>query len=381
MRVIWLIDSLGPGGAERVTYSIMKHFDKEHFDFRVCVLQVKLNNPIAKELKKIGIPVDMVPVPYLRHPANLPRLLRYLSRNRPDLIHTQLEFSDTLGSLAAKLLGIPSVSTLHTLETPIRGTSEFLRLQLMWASLRYCCNRIITVSESTRIHHIQIGKLPSKKVITIYNGIDLSGFREIDRMTVNKKRKSLNLPIGAPVFITVAVLREMKGIQFMLDAMTLMLKKIPNLYYLIVGEGEYGVMLKKVVESFGLEDHVIFAGQRNDIPDLLAISDIFVLPTLRDALPTVLIEAMAAKIPIIASDVGGVPEIVVNGENGLLVPPANPLLLADACIQLVKDKSRANALAESGLKIARERFDIHDQVERLSNLYQELTKGSPKNVN
>ena len=371
-KVIWVIDGLGTGGAEKLTYSIMDHLDKNTYDLRVCVLQIKQNNLVAGELEKIGIPVDMVYVPYLRHPANLPRLFRYLARHRPDLIHTQLEFSNTLGSLAGKVLGIPLVSTLHTLEMPVKGTSEFWRLQLMWGSLRYFCDRIIAVSEITRIHSILHGKLPEKKVVTIYNGIDLSSFKAWNRETIAIKRNSLHIPTDASVLVTVAVLREMKGIQFLIKAMPVLLEKVPNLYYLIVGEGEYGVTLRRLVNDLGLEKNVIFAGYRDDIPEMLALSDIFVLPTLADALPTVLIEAMATQLPIVASNVGGVPEIIKNGENGLLTPPANPMKLAEACLKLIQDKDRTKAMGAWGLKIAKERFDIRNQAERLSSLYQEL---------
>jgi glycosyltransferase involved in cell wall biosynthesis len=374
-RIIWLIDGLGPGGAERSTLSILGHFDREKFDLRVCVLQVKHNNPVRFELERIGIPVDMVSVPNLRHPGNLPHILGYLKSQHPDLIHTQLEFSNTLGSLAGMLLGVPSVSTIHTLETPQKGTSEYWRLQIMWASLRYFSKRIIAVSESTRLHHMRVGRLPEHKMITIYNGIDLFAFTKSHQDILDAKRKLLNLPTNAIILLTVAVLREPKGIQYLIKALPALVQKFPNLYYLVVGDGEYKGMLEKIVKEASMEEHVIFAGQRNDVREMLALSDVFVLPTLTDALPTVLIEALAAELPIVASNVGGVPEIVTHELNGLLVPPADSVKLTEACLRLVQDKDTAREMATSGLKIAKERFDIHDQVKILSHLYEELLAG------
>lgn len=373
-KIIWIIDSLGPGGAENLTLAILKHFDKEKFDLRVCVLQIRQGNPIAKELEQIGIPVDLVSVPVLRHPANLPNLVKYLRQKKPALIHTQLGFADILGSLAAKIIGIPCVSTLHIVGLPQKGTSEFWRTQLWWTCLRYFCDRVISVSENTRQFYIQTGRLPKEKIITLYNGIDLSIYEIKDKKKLLKKREALMIQPNKAVLITVAVLREQKGIQYMLEALPIILESMQEICYLVVGDGEYSNALKDFVSAKNLDKYVVFAGQRSDIPDLLAISDIFVLPTLTEALPTVLIEAMAAKKAIVASKVGGIPEMISDGVNGLLIAPAAPKILAEACLNLLKNNKTKDAMAAAGIKIAKERFDIHTQVKMLSNLYEELIK-------
>jgi glycosyltransferase involved in cell wall biosynthesis len=369
--ITWIIDSLGPGGAERITMSLLEQFDRGIFDIRVCVLQIKQGNPVAHEIERIGIPVDFVPVPYLRHPANLPRLLRYLRKWQPKLIHTQLEFSDVLGCTAGKILGIPCVSTQHTVGVP-EGGSEFWRNELMWTCLRHCCNKVIAVSESTRQFHKQMGRLGNDKIITIYNGINLSPYRALSPTTKNEKRRLLNIPIDGMLITTVAVLRELKGIQYMIEAMPKLLDAAPDVYYLIVGDGEYGQSLRELVASHQLGNRVLFAGQRSDIPEILAASDLFVLPSLTEALPTVLMEAMAAMKPIVASSVGGIPEMINNRINGMLVSPENPLELADTCLQVLLDKNMAETMGRNGFDIAREKFDIQDQVRKLTNLYQEL---------
>ena len=138
--IIWMIDSLGPGGAEQLMPTILKHLMDAGFNIRVCILQVRLGNPIASELERIGLPVDFVPVPNLRHPFNIIRILTYLRSQRPQIVHTQLEFSDVLGTLGAKILGIPSVSTLHTLDSFTDKRSASWRLGLRWFVLRMFCD-------------------------------------------------------------------------------------------------------------------------------------------------------------------------------------------------------------------------------------------------
>lgn len=372
-RIIWLIDRLGYGGAEQVTVSLIKHFNKEQFDIQVCAFRSTTgSDQLVQELEGIGIPITVLPVRHLRDIFGLFRIKRYLKETRADLVHTQLELADTLGNVAAKMLKLPSVATLHTIELkPIRSRS-FWRHQLWWFVLRNFCDRAITVSEKTRLHYIQHGKLQPDKVLTMYNGIDLSGFQSIDQEVINQKRQNLRLPDCKKIITTVAVLREQKGLQYMLAALPVILEQQPDSHYLIVGDGHYGDTLKAIVHERGLEEHVTFAGHHTDVSDLLALSDLFVLPTLGDALPTVLMEALAAGKPIVACEVGGVPEIVQHEVNGLLVPPENPAQLAHACLRLLQDDEFAQKMVANGLQIVKQRFDVDKQVQNLTELYQNL---------
>jgi glycosyltransferase involved in cell wall biosynthesis len=308
----------------------------------------------------------------LRDPVAVPHLVRYLRNHKVDLLHTQLEFSDTLGSIAAKIVGIPTVSTLHNFDDPPRDSLYYWRLKLRWWILNRFCDRVIAVSEGTRQHHMRVGGLAPEKVVTMYNGIDLSRFTRPIQADLQAGRQALGIPPDAPILITVAVLRSAKGIQYMIEALPTILETVPETRYLVVGSGEHENSLKELARSSGVADRVIFTGTRNDVPDLLALSDLFVLPTLDEALPTVLAEAMAAQKPIVASRVGGVPEMVEPGHNGLLVPPADPASLADGCIKILMNTDRAQAMGDAGRSIVEKQFNIRQQSQQLSDLYQEL---------
>jgi glycosyltransferase involved in cell wall biosynthesis len=155
----------------------------------------------------------------------------------------------------------------------------------------------------------------------------------------------------------------------MIQALPAILKNDPDVYYLIVGTGTHQDSLKAEAEKAGINDRVIFAGMRKDIPRLLAASDIFVLPTLTEALPTVLAEAMASHLPIIATSVGGVPEMVENGQNGLLVEPEKPDVLSEACIHLLTSPEERHTMGENGWKVVSNKFNIQNQVENLKLVY------------
>ena len=367
-NILWLIDGLGMGGAERLMIPYLCQLDKSQFRSRVCVLQERDGNPMADQIRQLGVPVDLLLMPHLRNLDNIPRLLRYLRQHQIDLVHTQLEFANIMGTLAARLEQIPTLCTLHTFEDIDQSAKTTRRVRLMWQVLRRFSQRIIAVSEEIRQYHIRQAYFDPDKIITLYNGINLSRFRQLPGST----RDDLGIPSDAPLLLTVAVLRQPKGIQYMIEAMLAILTAVPDTRYVIVGDGEYAQPLQQLAQQQKVSDRIIFTGIRHDVPQLLAASDLFVLPTLLDALPTVLIEALAAGKPIVASDVGGVPEIVVHGRNGLLVPPAQPDELAQACLQLLLNGEMRAAMGCVGQEVAAQRFDIRNQVKRLGDIYLEI---------
>jgi glycosyltransferase involved in cell wall biosynthesis len=375
-RIIWLIDVLGRGGAERLMVPLMQHIDTERFLTRVCVLRERYGNPVAEELKRMGVTVDMLPVNRLRDLTAIPRMVRYFRRHEADLVHTQLEFANALGNAAASIIRLPSVCTIHTLDDPVEGSKKSRRLKLMWWSLRRFCDQVITVSEGARRHYLAVSGDSVDKVITVYNGIDLSSFPQLDTAQQAALRESLGIPAHVPLMITVAVLRPQKGIQYMLEALPAILETVPDAYYMVVGDGDHRQALQESARRSGLGERVIFTGFREDVASLLSISDLFVLPTLDEALPTVLAEAMAMSLPLVVSDVGGVSEMVDDGVNGLLLPPGDPDRLAEACIGLLQNDEDAHQMGEAGWKVVNERFNIRKQVKLLGDLYDEILGSS-----
>ena len=370
-NIIFLIDGLGMGGAERMMVPILKHLNKDEFSPRVCVFQEKDGNPIADDLRDIGVPVDFLPIPFLRDITALPRLRKYLRESNADIVHTQLEFADTLGNMAAKLLGLPSVCTIHTLPPQDVSTRSKSHQVVERFSLRWFCDRVIAVSEEARAYYLHLGGVKASQIVTIYNGIDMTIF---DSMNIERSslRRELGIPVDAHLITTVAVLREPKGIQFMLQALPAILSFDPRAYYLIVGDGPHSKALQNEAGKLLQNDRIVFTGMRRDVPRILAASDIFVLPTLTEALPTVLMEAMACRLPVIASAVGGIPEMVINGENGILVFPGDSSQLSDACISLLRDDEVRRSMGVQGRRIVHEKFTIRGQVERMTHLYREL---------
>ena len=372
-NLVYFIDGLGMGGAERLMIPMLKNLDQEIFNPRVGVFQVREGNPIEHELKAIGIPVDLIPIPYLRDWTALPRLRSYLRNHQADLIHTQLEFAATLGSVVSKMLRLPNVCTIHTMPPQNMSLKLKMHQQVEWMALKFFCYRVISVSEEARQYHIAISNSVPEKVVTLYNGVDLTLYPnragDTERESV---RREFGIPGHASLVVTVAVLRELKGIQFMIRAMPHILESFPDVHYLIVGDGDHRDALESEVKIAGVEKNVVFAGTRKDIPGILSACDIFVLPTLTEALPTVLAEAMAARLSIVASAVGGVPEMIVNGENGILVSAGNIQELQNACKRLLADPLLGIRMGEAGWRIVNQKFNVAAQVRHLEQIYLDL---------
>lgn len=372
MRVLWLIDSLGPGGAESLMLPLLKSLQSRVEDPRVCVLYVRGGNPMAVELEKMGVPVDLVPVRNLHDLGGIQRLYQYIRQLRPDMIHTQLETSNILGALIGRLLGIRSVATMHTLDVQAGKLRKRLRNWVHWKALNTLTSRVIFVSEFTRQHFIRLGFRESR-LVTLYNGIETRLFGQ--NAARPSKAHLLGVPENAVIASTVAVLREPKGIQHMLRAMPALLAQLPGLYYVVAGDGAYRLPLETLARELGVAGRVLFLGQRSDIPNILAASDLFVYPTLQDALPTALLEAMASGVPIVASRVDGVPEILEDGVSGLLVPPADAPALAAACLRLLCDEALVGQLTVAARRTIEERFSIQRQSGLLLDLYEQVRAG------
>ena len=369
-RIAYLIDGLSMGGAERLMVPILTYLSRVHFQPYVCAMQSKDGNPMADELRALGVPVECLNIKRLRDLDAIPRLTGYLRGIKADLVHTQLEAANILGNISAKLLGLPSVCTIHVMPSLDVKTKTKLHQKLEWFALRHFCDRVISVSEEARQYHIEISGGSPKQVTTIYNGIDLSAFLDLNYAVEREAvRAELNIPRDANILVTIAVLRPPKGIQFMIRALPAILASHPNTYYLVVGNGSYRDELIEEAGRAGVSERVVFAGMRRDVPRLLAAGDVFVLPTLTEALPTVLAEAMAAKLPIVASQVGGIPEMIARGQHGILVQPEDVDGLAHACAQLLAQPDQRAAMGAAGWKTANQKFSIERQVHQLKELY------------
>ncbi len=345
---------------------------RQGFEIRVLVLEVKDGNPEARRLSDAGIAVDFVPIDRLKRLDQMAALLRYVRKLAPGVIHAHLESAIIAGGLARRVLGIPSVATLHTLLHPTGLSRGSARLWLMHKTLIHGYDRVICLSHAAEAFARSHG-LARAPLTMLHNGIDLAPFsRPPTREARTAGRAALGLPADAPVIAAVSVLRREKGIHRLIEAMAAIRQALPEARLLVVGDGDEMDALRDQAAAAGLGGAILFTGYREDVAELLALADLFAHPTVFDALPTVVIEAMAAGLPVVASRVGGVPDMVRDGIEGRLVPPDDAPALAEAIIALLAD-SEARAVASRAARTrAWETFSLEGQVAELGEIYDAL---------
>ena len=231
-----------------------------------------------------------------------------------------------------------------------------------WAS------RIVAVSDSLRNQYLAAGGIDPKKVITVHNGIEIERF-ERSAVSGAELRAQFGIPPASKLVVTVSVLRPGKGIEVLLAAIATIVDRVPDAYFLIVGDGPQRAEWQTLAQSLGVAGRVRWAGYRRDVDAILPGCDLFVLPSLQDAFPTVLLEAMAAGLPAVASAVGGIPEIVVPGETGVLVPANDSAQLAAAISGVLLDEAVASKMRRCARVIAKQRFSTAAWVARLEGVY------------
>jgi len=378
IRLLWLLDSLGVGGAEALVVPFARHLDRTDYELFVGCLWIIEGEVVVGGLRQLGIPTTEFAARSLRDVKTFRRVRTFLRDHSIDLVHAHLTFSAIWSALLSRQTGIPSVATLHVAPTATRQHKNTFRHRLATdvrdSLLRKSLNRwssgVITVSEALRQTYIAKGDLDPEKVRVVHNGIELDRFRRDREATRARVHQEFGIPGDVPVLVTVSVLRPAKGIEVLLDAA----RQVPNACFLILGDGVMRQQWSELAASYGIADRIRWAGFRTDVDALLAGCDAMVHPSLDDAFPTVLLEAMAAGLPVIASDVGGIPEIVVPGVTGTLVPPGDAPALAAAIGALLADRSKMARMGEAATGVATKSFSTAAWVERLRVVYDDVLR-------
>ena len=346
------------------------------------------NDAGAERLRKSGYAVNPIAfsrrVVSISHLRTLRELRRLLKRGHYDLVHVHTPLASVLGRLAAWTCRVPIVVyTAHGFYFHDR-MSPYLRRGLIWIE-RFLARRttdfLLTVSCEDRDTAIRERIMPTTRIHCLRSvGLNLSRFDACQEHS--SIRASLGLLPGDRVVCFVGRLVREKGILDLAEAMAAVRTQVPNAKLLVVGEalpsdrvrGTAG-RLARLIEKHALEGSVVFAGYREDVPALLSLSDVFVLPSYREGMPVTILEAMASRKPVVATDIRGCREEVVDGVTGRLVPPGDPRALADAVSAILMDSEGAAKMGQAGRKRVEAEFDEKRVVAEQLALYKQLLTG------
>jgi glycosyltransferase involved in cell wall biosynthesis len=347
------------GGGEISLLGFLMKLDRSEW---VPIAVVPSEGVVSARCRAMGIETHVVPFPRLSRPGV--SMLRSVSMLTGLIRQTGVRLLHANGSRAMFYAGLAGRIKRRPVLWHVRIAERDRLLDRFLA--RLAC-RIIVCSRAVGC---RFDWATPGKVQCVYNGVDLTEFSP--RQPAQALRQSLALSRNGPVVMSVGRFVHFKGYAHLLETAYLVRKAMPEVQWVLVGDGELKGTLEAQCRRLGLAEDVHFLGWRDDIPELLALCNLFVLPSLGEHFGRVLIEAMAMEKAVVATDAGGVPEVVVHGETGLLVPPGQPKEMADAVVDIVKDPARAARLGKAGRKRVEAEFDITKDVHAIEAIYVEV---------
>lgn len=378
LRVALLATVVDFGGIERVLLNLLEQTEPEIQIFPILFTRLETRtNYFLERVKDLEIPyatifVNVSRYKYLNPLKNILEVIARFRGEQFDLIHTHGYRADLIGLVASKYFRLPIISTCHGFISIDRNLSFYNKLDIF--ILKYF-NRVIAVSDKIKWELVAAG-VDDKKIQVITNAV-----RIISRPDTTEIRKEIRSLLGICqedfVFGFVGRLSEEKGVGYLLKALKQGLTKANPWHLVLVGDGPQRALLEQTVRAEGLFDQVHFAGFQNDAAGWYRAMDAFVLPSLTEGTPMALLEAMANGIPAIATAVGGVPALLSSGENGILVPPADPIAILEAMRSVAGDHQLRARLSVGAIRTIQRDYDVKKWEKKFSEVYNAMGRVKP----
>ena len=363
IAILHLITELDTGGAQIALQRLLAGLDRARYSPAVACFY-NGDSAVAQHIRALGVSVTDLGMTAKWRLDAFVRLYRLLQQQRPTILHTWMFHANVPGRVLGRLTGVPIVISSERTMGQEGGWRRWLNRITGPLPDRVAC-----VSESVADFAARTIGIPPAKLVVIPNGIPLEDFQPGDR---SRARVDLGIPLHAVVVGTVGRLRPVKGTSHLLEAWSRLASDHPNAILLLVGGGPQQAALERMSRRLGISEHVRFLGNRADVPALLRGMDVFVLPSLWEGMPNAALEAMAVGLPVVATAVGGTPEVVVDRVTGLLVPPGDPDALAESIARLLYDPDLRYKMGRAGRERVVNHFSVERTVERTTRLYELL---------
>jgi glycosyltransferase involved in cell wall biosynthesis len=363
VRIVEVLATGTNGGAQEHLYSLLTRLNRARYDASVVALS---SGSAVRKMQRDGIPVLVIDDP--DDAVAVGALAVHLAEVRPDVVHNHMYRAELVGTRAAIALGAVGrrrpyvVSTVHS--SRVRSAEDREQLRRLTPKM----DRLIAVSQA------MVGKIRDEgrdtiPVDLIYNGVDLERYDHQEPCCT--LHEEYGMEPGSQIVGVVARLEPEKGHPTLLEAWPLVLHAVPDAYLLVIGEGSQREALEEQARALRIAHRVVFTGRRDDVPAVTAALDVAVLPSYREAQGLTILEALALSRPVVASNVGGIPEVIENGVTGLLVPPHDAPALAAAIVRLLTDHPYADTIAKAGHDMVHDRFCIELMVKAIETIYDD----------
>lgn len=370
IRVLQIIKSLGRGGAEMLLPETLKLHDKEHFEFHYIYF-LPWKDQMVESIRSADGKVTCIPASNnISLMLRVNSVVKYIRENNIALIHAHLPWAGIVARLAGKVTGVPVIYTEHNKQERYHGATRVMNLATMnW--LRTVVAVSDDVAKSVKKHKPGL----QSRLQVILNGVNTEHFSP-GIVSGDPVREQFDIPLGAPVIGTIAVFRFQKRLEVWLELAKKIHAKLPEARFIIVGDGPLKEQLHAKAAELKLDGVVHFAGLQTEVRPYLAAFDLYMMTSIFEGLPIALLEAMASGCPVITTNAGGIGEVIVDGENGILCSVETPELLAYAAFKLLSQTESRQKLGVSARQTICERFSMNKMVSELETLYKsELARG------
>ena len=371
IRVLHLLVTTSPGGGPKHVYDLVRNLPRDEFQ---VVVAAPRDGVFFDRFRELGVTMVELPVSRLgaRH---LPLARRLVREHRIHIVHSHGKGPGLYGRLAARAAGIPAVHTFHGIHY---GSYPWLGQQLYLAlerRLSRVTHTVINVSRSQEAEGLALRLFRREQSVVVFNGIDVE---EMDHalQQVPIRRETLGLTAGDFVLGCVSRWDPVKRLEILLQALRRLASRVPGVALLLVGGGGEEARIRRLVATTGLGDRVIFTGFLGNPARAYGMLDLYVATSLKEGLPLAPLEAMAARIAVVATDVPGHRDVVVNRETGLLVPPEDSAALAEAIVALAADLERRRRMGEAGRQRVIDHFAIQSTVDQTAAVYRGAVTGT-----
>jgi len=360
IKVLQFITGLHLGGAEKMMLRTIEHLDHNKFDLQVASL---VGGELEKEISG-KFPLHLFNTPHLfDFFTAINKLHRLIKKEEYDLIHSYMFHANIIARIAAVGTNAKVISSIRIKEI------KYWHHTLIDALTSFLVDKYTCVSESVRQFVIKKEHLRPEKILTIPNAIDFNQFPK--KVNILAKKKELGIDEKTPVIMSVANLRKTKDYPTLFNALAIVLHT-QNVHLLVVGSGEAEEAYRKIPAALGISENVHFLGFRDDVFELIMASDLCVLSTFYEGQSNALLEYMALKKPIIATDIEENREVITNGKEGILVKEKNPTQMAEAILHAITDKKTATTMANNAYARVTKEHNITTTVRSTEELYQTL---------
>ena len=387
-RVIHIITRLDKGGSAETTLHIVSSLNMEKYDVFLAhglsresnmsimekeVVESDLLLAEAKGVRVFALPSLVRRLSFKNDLLAFINIYRLIKRIRPHIVHTHTSKAGLLGRLASFLARVPIIihtphgHVFHSYYGPVM-TKVFVFAEKI---LSFMTDKITALTNRERDEHLEEGIASIEKYVVIHSGVMLDRLMNMS-VDAGAVRGEFGIAQDSNVVGVVGRLVPIKGHKYLVSAAKRIIKEFRNTVFVFVGDGYLSSRLERQAESVGVRKNIIFTGWRKDAVEILDLFDILVLPSLNEGMGKVLVEGMALGKPIIASNVGGIIDLVRNGENGILVPPGDSDALGEAILQLLKDKNLSEKLGKNGKAMVYPEFDASVMVKQIDDLYESL---------